>query len=644
MIDDNKFSSKLIVIDLEETILILDKYSHGLELIEFVNTFSKRYDWGEILLKYDSNGGIDKFEITISESNELSKVSSREPATSILEKLVLIEDYTSPKNIIFIDNNINDILSKKIFYDILLPNLIFVNGDYSNTNLLNNESKINNIKSYIKSNFKITEFEIEDIINRYINFISWDTHSGFTINPADDSGFKRAINSYFIDNSTEWISYNITNNYNQILYGVATFRDIIKNKSNVEYVTNIDTLDSITPKFNLKYNESDYLFKKIIPKYSFGHNFLKYINENFIQPHTNDSVNYLKDFKIHECNTIHLDTTINLNHTYNDMLVGNIVMVPIDNNIVITTTKVGSTWAVSTFSKHNNNSHVFGSSRNVFDFNINTSNTKIYCHGLDNPDTLDDVTKLTIKTYDDIINKKVSNKIYILYRNPLTRYIQCVQEDVIRFLKVTYEESGNSGLISLYSKLTSGYLYYDKILHTLKKLNSTNLQLSNLKEISQIYSNDLDVMEFISVLINKILHFFYYPDSIYDDIDNSVRIPEFTFDKLKTHAWWPYSTLTQHDTLYLTYVWELYVNLNKSDNIEFLNIDVENINDIIVKNNTSTHSLDGIVKNDTPKKFKNIFQNSVYEYINNDFNIYRSIKRNLSSEFIAYNKIKNINK
>jgi len=644
MIDDNKFFSKLIVIDLEETILILDKYSYGLELIELVNTFSKRYDWGEVLLQYDSNGGIDKFEITISESNELSKVSSREPATSILEKLVLIEDYTSPKNIIFIDSDIDDILSKKIFYDILLPNLIYINGDYSNTNLLNNESKLNNIKSYIKSNFKITEFEIEDAINRYINFISWNPHSGFTTTGVDDETFKEVINRYFIDSSNEWVMYNITNNYNQVIYGVETLRDIIKNKSNAEYITNIETIDSVANKFNLNYRESDYLFKKIIPKYSFGHNFLKYINDNFIQPHINDSVNYLKDLQIHEYNTIHSNNvTINLNHTYENMLVGHIMMVPIDNNIVITTTKIGSTWAVNTFSKHNNNSHEFGSSRNVFDFIINTSNTKIHCHGLDNPDTLDDVTKLTIKTYDDIINKKVSNKIYILYRNPLTRYIQCIQEDIIRFLKVTYDESGNRGIISLYSKLTSGYLYHDKILHTLNKLNSTNLELSNLKELSKIYSNDLDVMEFISVLTDKILHFFYYPDSIYDDIDNSARIPEFTFNKLKNHAWWPYSTLTQHDSLYLTYVWELYVNLNKSDNIQFLNIDVENINDIIIKNNTSAQSTDSMVKNDTPINFKNIFKNSVYRYMR-DGVIYNNIKRNLSSEFIAYNKIKNTNK
>ena len=644
MSDYTKFFSKLIIIDLEETILILDKYSYGLELIEFTNIFSERYDWGELLLEYDSNASIEKIEITISESNKLSKVKSTEPATSILKKLVLVEGYTSPKNIIFIDNNIDDILSKKIFYDILLPNLIYLDSDYDNMNLINNESKIHNIKSYIKSNFKITQFEIEDIINRYINFISWSNRSGFSINISDEELFKEVVNTYFTDSAKEWRLDNIINNYNQVIYGVETLRDTIKNKSNVEYISNIESLDSITSKFRLNYEESEYLIKKIIPKYTFDHNFLKYINTNFIQPYVSNSINYHKDFKIHEYNIIHSNNiTINLNHIYENMLVGHIIMIPIDNNIVITTTKIGSTWAVNTFSKHNNNSHEFGSSRNVFDFIINTSNTKIHCHGLDNPDTLDDITKLTIKAYDDIINKKVSNKIYILYRDPLTRYIQCIQEDVIRLLNTIYHESGNDGIISLYSKLTNGYLYHDRILHTLKKLKSTNLDLSNIKELSQMYSHDLNVMEFISVLTDKILHFFYYPDSIYDDIDNSARIPEFTFNKLKNHAWWPYSTLTQHDSLYLTYVWELYVNLNKSDNIQFLNIDVENINDIIIKNNTSTQSTGSMVKNNTPTNFKNIFKNSVYRYMQ-DSKIYNSIKRNLSSEFIAYNKIKNINK
>jgi hypothetical protein len=306
----------------------------------------------------------------------------------------------------------------------------------------------------------------------------------------------------------------------------------------------------------------------------------------------------------------------------------------LNEKVIITTTKVASTWAFNNFKKEHN---VNLSNRDVLNFTtMGYSFLGEAIHGdskfIDSESLVESQLRSNIlKRYNEISSGNTTDKIYILYRNPIDRYIQALQEDIKNYLSKIVTTFGHQPLLEFYISFIEDTPNKQEYINFLKynfkndRYDLLDISLSN-KDLSKY--RDL----FKSITKGILLWFFKPSVTNHNNLDNTILTE---FDITNANNVFPrYGNISNHYLPYLTQLWYIYNNLNKPDWVEFIDIDKTDINSLILNYEKSTN-----MDNITPKFFKNIWVHSFWNIVNTNDKINNDIHNILSSDMVIYNWI-----
>lgn len=610
---NQNFISKLIVIDLNDTIIITPKYSAGVSFIDYVK-LNKEFDWGEIKIEY-SNLNFKSVRVILKEFNK----NSKEPATTIIEKLLLLENYKTDKNIVLLLQPVNDIVANTIFYNYLLKNTLYI-SDVNNLNIDLVEQN-----DYVISKFKLylNEYYPKLIDDDYLNAINYfkdtlcQSDGGYSIFPSFDNTLSNIISSYIKHDSQSWVDLVYTN-YIKYTHPIYSLYTKLNSKQNT---INISTLQQ----FIKTYTDSNIINN--IKKFQLSNELKTYIiNSSIKNTDVVKNIEYLRDVKLYQ----------NINkEVIKDFNPGPwcpIFLIRTPAGLTMSTTKIASTWLINNYyTKNNKPTNDYN--RDKFSFNLNNSYTDVSCEYQETSDvTLRNYKEDIKQQYNNIITNQDNNNtdLYILYRDPFERYLQSLYQDISNYLNELYIRIDRDGILVLYSYFIKVSPNYDILLEQLYKISDTH-SLTNLADLFSIYKSNKHFNEMISLIIDGVLTSFFNPDVITDK--NRISPSNTNL--------YIYDVLTPHYTNYLTNVLDLYNKITINDRIKFINIDKVDIGSLLLN---TTENIKTVNDNITPIDFKKLWKTQFNILLNNNDSIATKITKTLNSDIIAYNTIEKFQK
>lgn len=269
-----------------------------------------------------------------------------------------------------------------------------------------------------------------------------------------------------------------------------------------------------------------------------------------------------------------------------------------NNNLVISGTKIASTWTSSLTYNYIRN-------------NINSDVNEVECRDMGTLPISNGYTPFensiknkyqedVLKIYYDILNNKSDGKLFILIRNPIIRYIQSLKQDLF-----TYVNTRNS-VHDTISKLLA-----DEDTHTIEPYFIEN----NIHTIQGFVSHNIKNTKILNNLFKNLFKLIFNTNS-------------------SDTNWYSGGIRTSH---YTTYYGPLLTLVNGIDSkyISILDIDDDNISSKILSNN---HNLK---YNKTSKLIKSIFVNNFLKEIQDNPDILLEITTLISSDIGIYKFLKN---
>lgn len=272
-----------------------------------------------------------------------------------------------------------------------------------------------------------------------------------------------------------------------------------------------------------------------------------------------------------------------------------------ENNLIISGTKIASTWTAAL-------------AYNYIKKNIDSNITELECRDVSsfliNNDTIEFDNHKQNKyhqevriLYQDILNSKTDGKIFILIRNPITRYIQSLKQD-------------------LFSYINSTNSVYETITNLLKNEQLYNIDLyfnqNKFHTIEGFIDYNIKNIETVEVLIKNLFKLFFKTST-------------------STNNWYSGAIRTAHYTKFYSSIFTLINGIDKR-HIFILDIDTDDISDKILSSNRNSK------KNKTNKLIKSIFIESFLEVIKTNPDIRGEIESLIDSDIAIYKILKKFNK
>ena len=627
MTTKKKSISTLVVVDFNDTIVITNQYSLGNVLFKFIKSHTK-FDWGEIRVEL-SDLEFKNIKVVTKEYNN----TSEEPATIIIEKLLLMENYTTDKNILLVVEP-PDVIIKKFFYEKLLKDVLYIPSPSSlNINTIeHNNNVIFKFKQYLTEYYSTIsdDIQLDYIISYFKKLIIWTPHNGYSLFPNFDNKIRHLISDYIKDNSSKWIEQLVYNSSSHIKFTspiYSLYHKLKSNKKNIRLITNEDFVQTVQ---HLPITKDEHnLLSNILDEHKINQQLENYISNPLNQVYkTND---YQRDLKLYRY-------VENINLTMDVKPWCPIFIIPINNNLVITTTKIASTFLIENY--HTANKDITLDipiyDRSIFSFSL--SQTSIPIAAGSSEIEVDRIQSNILQQYNDIssdINKE--DTIYILYRNPIDRYLQSLYQDLNEHLRDIYTIKGPDGLLTLYNSFIKNHPNDEiliKLLNQIFKENKDSVLVPSELLINFSHINKID--DIVENIIDGLLDYFFTQGFFETNIETDTTISNIWNNTTR------FNVLSPHYTPYLTNVLELY---NTSDNklkFKFVDIDTENIVNTILDKETSNTIVNDYGSNRTPTSFKTMWKARVACYLNKNPNINQSISHILNSDIIAYNSIKKL--
>lgn len=626
MTTKKNYIGTLVVVSFNDTIVITTQYSLGNVLFNFIKLHTK-FDWGEIRIEL-SDSEFKNIKVVTKEYNN----TSAEPATIIVEKLLLLENYTTDKNILLVVEP-PDSISKKFFYEKLLKDVLYIpspNNLNSNT-IEHNDTIIHKFKKYLTEYYSITptDIQFDYFISYFKKLIIWTPSNGYSLFPNFDNKMSKLISSYIKDESSKWIEqlmYNISSyiNFTNPIYSL--YHKLNSSKKNIKLITINDFVETLQ---HLPISKDEYeSLSNILDEYKITQQLENYISKSLNQIYKTDE--YQRDLKLYRY-IENITTDINIQAWCP------IFIIPINDNLVITSTKIASSFLIENY--HNTNKDVLLNTpiydRSIFSFAINKDS--IPMGTVEHVTESKEIQSNILQKYDDITtNIDKEDTIYILYRNPIDRYLQSIYQDLKEYLRDTYNIKGSDSILTQYISFIKNTPNDKNLIKILKRICTENEDIVAPHDLLKNFSHINEINDIVKNIIDGLLDYFFTQESFEKNLENDITISNIW----KTTS--RFNVVSPHYTPYLTNVLELYNNSNNKLKFKFVDIDVENIINIIFDKEASNIIESDAITNRTSTDFKTMWKDRVAYYLNMNPNINQSVNHILNSDIIAYNSIKNL--
>ena len=613
--------STLVVVDFNDVVVVTTPYSLGNVLFEYIKSNTK-FDWGEIRVEF-SDLNFENIKVLTKEYNNISE----EPATILIEKLLLLENYNTNKTILLVIESIDDIIVKKLFYEKLLKDTLAIPSPNNlNINTIEHNNRIlTEFEIYLKEYYpNILGQYLHDVISYFKMIVSWTPNNGYYILSNFDNKATELIHKYINYKSTKWIDlvYGETS-YTKFIYPIYSLYSKLKSSgNNIKLLTLTDFLSSPD---HLNITKDDFIsLNNILNEYNVDMRLQKYISKSLnVVYKTND---YQRDLKLYKQIVDVDDVSVHIKPWCP------IFIIPTNGNLVITATKIASSFLIKNYKNSNNNDNhqpLVDFDRSLFSFSLghtsklNTTSEEREHHN-------------TLQKYNDIMSSSDDGVIYILYRNPFDRYIQSLYQDLSEYIREIHSTNGNDGVLNLYSTFIKNSpndaILMKNLKQLFKQIDHTDIPVPS--NLAKYFSHIDKIDDIIKNIIDGLINYFFTQGFLERDAENDIPISNIYSNTSR------FNVLTPHYTPYLTNVLDLYNTSSNKLKIKFVDIDSENIINTILDKDTSNISEDEA--NITPVDFKKIWKAKLINYLKDNSEINQSINQALNSDLIAYKSIKNL--
>jgi len=613
-------TSTLVVIDFNDVVVVTTPYSLGNVLFEYIKSNTK-FDWGEIRVEF-SDLNFENIKVLTKEYNNISE----EPATILIEKLLLLDNYNTNKTILLVIESIDDIIVKKLFYEKLLKDTLAIPSPNNlNINTIEHNNRIlTEFEIYLKEYYpNISGQYLHDVISYFKMIVSWTPNNGYSILSNFDNKTSQLIHKYINYKSTKWIDlvYGETS-YTKFIYPLYSLYSKLKSSgNNIKLLTLADFLSSPD---HLNITKDDFIsLNNILNEYNVDMRLQKYISKSLnVVYKTND---YQRDLKLYKQIVDDDSVSVNVKPWCP------IFIIPTNGNLVITTTKIASSFLIKNYRNSNDDNHqpLADFDRSLFSFNLG--------HTSKLTTTSEDLGQHNIlQKYNDIISNSDDGVIYILYRTPFDRYIQSLYQDLSEYIREIHSTNGNDGVLNLYSTFIENSPNDEILMKNLKQLfkEIDNTYIPIPSNLAKDFPHIDKIDDIIKNIIDGLIKYFFTQGFLERDSENDIPISNIYSNTSR------FNVLTPHYTPYLTNVLDLYNNSRNKLKIKFVDVDSENIINTILDKDTSNISEDEA--NITPVDFKKMWKVGLVKYLTDNSEINQSINQALNSDLIAYNSIKNL--